>query len=357
MMRFFNKFVGNRAPLPNGVKNSVKVYCWGPDKLLPALHTALEITKGDERYYLSFSPYTIEGLEHLSILEIRSGVSAYFQENFEQERLYRGYRRAHEDDKEINKLCHDDILKRAQQLPSHTQDVLKILGNPNETVELHSLNLEKMIKKVNFLKRPSEAQSESKLIQAEKLSYETRWASWASTYFHQKNTYNCSSIILDILYEGGLNNLISTYHDTFGAVGGLLGTALGIASYMNNRMLQEAVLKLAISFFAGRGVGGFADGWNDIQSILNLIVRNAKTDSTQQNLSAKCKSLQNGALHIGLRLMSATFSSLVALVKYGPIVPEWLATTPELVMNLVHQAKREEDTLYLPVGYSRPILA
>lgn len=353
MMRFFNKCVGNRAPLPNGIKDSVRVYCWGPDKLLPALHISLEITRGGERYYVSFSPHSIEGLEHLSIQQMRSGIPAYFLGSFEEERLYRGFKRAHEDDEEIKKLRHEDILKRAQQLPSQTQESLKILGNPNETVELHSLDLEKMIKRVRFLKRRSDIQSELKLSQTEHPHYETKWASWASTDFHQKDTYNCSSIILDVLYEGGLNNLISTYHDTLGAACGLLGTALGIASYMNNRILQEAVLKLATTLFAGRGVGGFIDGWNDMQSILNLSARNAKPDPTQQNFSI----LKNGAQHIGLRLMSATFSSLVALIKYGPIVPDLLATTPELVMNLVHQAKREEDALYLPAGYSRPIVA
>lgn len=351
-MRFFNKCVGNRAPLPNGIKDSVKVYCWGPSKSLPALHTALEVTRDGQSIYLSFCPHAIEGLDNLPPSQLGRGFPGYFQESFDQQRLYEGFRKAHEEEKDIEKFSYEIIMRRAKKLPEKTQQELKTLGDPDEKVELHSLDLDKMIKKIHFLKRLASTDlTEFKLLEEkETVAYAAKWGSWASVYSHQTDTYNCSSIVLEVLYEGGMNNLTSTIHDPLGVAGGLLGTALGIASYLNNQVLQEAVLNLVAGFFGGRGAGGFVDGWIDIQSVINLMARADKSDAT------KCVTkLKNGAQHLGLRVMGALLTAVVSLVKSGPIIPEWLATTPELVMSLANQAKREEDALYLPV--SKPIFA
>lgn len=364
-MRFFNTLVGNRQPLPNGIKDGVKIYCWGPTRCITALHIGIEVNRGSERHYLSFYPYSVDADRSLS--QIRTGTAAYFEENFDMECSYQGYRKANDHDPEIINLNAEVIFDRISKLPREEQAELRRLGSPNDTIELHSLDLEKMIQKIAYFKRVAPLQAESKqLDKAEPLlsseehkdspAYEAKWGAWASVKLHQKDTYNCSSMALEVLYAGGLQNLTSTLHDAMGVAGGLLGTGLGVASYLNNRVLQEAFIKLAIGFFGSRGAGGFVEGWVDMQSVLNLAVRSEKPDATPQTVPTRCKkALKTGAQHIGLRLMGATLSTFVSLVKSDRFIPDWFATTPELVMSIARQAKDNENALYLPI--MRPVFA
>lgn len=309
----YNKFIGNRKQLPNSLTESVRIYCWGPLKHLTGKHIALEVVRNGKAYYVSFSPCTISELPNQSLFHLRQGIRGEFKNSFDDELLIQGYRKAHIDNQKIQILGNDAILSFISELSVEDQNRLRELGNPAQIAELHSLDLDEMIVEINRLKNADEI----------------LWGAWAGSILHQERTYNCASIILCVLYKGGLERLVSTYHDVLGVIGGIL---FGFISYWNNMALFAIIINLIKGIFLGRFIGGAYEGWTEIQSVFDLSAMEGKGNKFQTVL---------------LRLVSAICSAVVALLKTGAFIPELFNTTPQLVMDMMQKAQRAESALYL----------
>lgn len=311
VMSMVNKLIGHRKPLPNHPLNYVKVHCWGTSKVLPTKHTTLEIMYHGAVYYLSFSPL-IRPTAKGSIFSKREGIKAEFKDSFDDELLIQGFRIKYCNDLEALELRNEATLKRIRQLEPEEQDLLRKMGKPTQTEELHCLNLEKMIVEVQWLK-----ESES-----------VRWAAWSATQTSQKDTFNCASIILHVLNRGGLGELVSSYHDALGLLSGML---LGVAAGMQGGALLTVTLDFLTGLFFGRVIGGAYEGASDAQSLIDIFA-NAKHEK--------------GLKIIGLRIATTLFSAVSSVLKVGVILEELFCTTPQHVMERMQEAVRNESALY-----------
>lgn len=312
-LRLFYHLIGKRIPPINCLTDMAEIIMWDHPDYLPAQHIALKIIRHGAHYYLSFSPSTRRGLEERS--NLRSGVPGYFVENFEDDLLIQGVRLSPPKeqkeiiDKPLNEVTVIEILANAKQ--SQHSSTIKQYGRPQEVIQLHHLDLDKMIEKIKRLK-----------------STAAQWAAWSGTYFHKPNSYNCASVVLDVLYEGGLGHLISAKHDLLGIAGMLLG--IGYVYFYSQTWIIN-FFNIALGILIGRGVGGMLEGYIGIQSFLNLTARQHKDDTPTL---------------LGLRILSTCFSAFIGLVKPGPVIPAFL-TLPRDIMNLAQQAKMEEESLLL----------
>lgn len=334
MLSSLSRFFGKRKSLPNDFQSCVEILSWYHPEYLPTQHLALRIRDGNETHYLSFSPKIVRDRPKRSILQLRQGVDAFFVNHYEDELLIRGFRNAWPQIKDDLTTAHQQFFKKnnfktvsdievleiAGKLPAETQTKLRKLGNPTEVIELRSLNVKAMIQKMHAYKTAT---------------IPIQWSFWSGTYLHAANTHNCASIVLDLLYTGGMGNLIHSYRDVLTIAGTLLGVSY---VFMNSETCLETMAALvpeifknaAIGLVVGRGIGGFIEGYTEIQSFLNL---------------GSIKGKDNTTSVLGLRFVSASLSALIGFIKQGPIVPSVL-TMPREVLNLAHQAKVEEEDTF-----------
>lgn len=358
--RFFTKLGGCRKKLPNPEFDCAIVYCWEQSILSPAKHVALEVRQGKESYYLSFFPYSTANTNSYS--DATTGRSAFFVESLEAEQLFLGYRRRKLDDHKSQdeksnpeeKLNYFEILHKIRGFGAGKQNAIRNLGAPDQTIKLHSLDLDKMRDRIGALKKelPKTEITQFELeTQTLIPSYKSQWASIASAFSCRKQKpdkedkenkedkppipHNCASIVLDVLYAGGLGDLIPTSsQDVLGAMGFILGAA----SFIGNTNWIGATINLARTFFMFRGSGGFYVGWCEGQSVHDLIAANKTKEGEKESCSSA----------LGLRFYHASLSALFALVIPGHFFGEWIVTTPQGVMDRVIAAKKEEDALYVP---------
>lgn len=160
------------------------------------------------------------------------------------------------------------------------------------------------------------------------LKTQTKWAFWAGSYFHPPNTHNCASIVLDVLYAGGLGWLTVSTNDLLGIAGSLLGA--GYFAFMGSKDWLSALVNIAVGFVVGRGFGGAYDGYNQIQSFLNTVASQGR---------------DNMGTVLGLRLAGTLLPMLIGIVKPGRVVSAYM-TLPQDVVSLAHQAEVEERAKY-----------
>ncbi len=343
MLSFLPRFFGKRKPLPNDSQSCVEVLSWYHPEYLPTQHLALLIRDGNKTYYLSFSPKVVRNRPKRSLFQLRQGVDAIFVNHYEDELLIRGFRNAWPQIKDLTtahqqyfkensfKTVSDiEILEIARELPAKTQAKLRKRGSPTEVIELRSLNITAMIQKMDTYKMANPPM---------------QWSFWSGTYLHAANTHNCASIILDLLYTGGMGNLVHCNRDVLTIAGTLLGASyilMNSQTYLETiaELVLEALKGATIGLVIGRGVGGFIEGYTGIQSFLNL---------------GSLKGKDNIASVLGLRFVSASLSALVGFIKQGPIVPS-LLTMPREVLNLAHQAKVEEEDTFSVSTYQVPAI-
>jgi len=333
MLSSLYKFFGKRQPLPNGLQGCVEILAWYHPECVPAQHIVLLIRDAGEKHYLSFSPRVLHGLSERSFCQLREGVDGIFVDNYEDELLIQGFRNAWPNinndlteaqqtfikNNTFKKLSDIEILELTQHFSFNKKAELRQLGEPTEVIELRSLNVEAMINKINLYKTASTPM---------------KWASWSGTFLHKPNTHNCASIVLDVLYTGGLGHLIHSNRDLLTAAGALLGASYAL---IYNKAYLETLTEIAIQtvqyavggLVLGRATGGAMEGYTEIQSFLNLVAIQGK---------------DNIGSVLGLRFGITLLSAVVGLIKQGSIVPS-IVTLPREVLNLVYQAKvREEET-------------
>ncbi len=277
-------------------------------------------------HYLSFGPAKSEGLSHLPLLfgkvTQRTGVVGNFTETYKDDLLIQGLRNAALNEEKgidlppnLKKMSPLEVLVHAKEnYTSATKARLRELGKPADVIRLRTLDLNKMIIR----------------IQQYKTDKEMHWAFFSGTYFHKEHRHNCASIILDVLYAGGLDQVApASYNNLTGLVGGLLGVAYAYHQWDHSSAQSNAWI-IASSAAIGRATGAAYDGYHGIQSFLNVVTKEER-DSWGSVL--------------GLRINSAVCSAIVGIFKSGPF-NSGLLTLPEEVGYIAVNASRNEQSLY-----------
>lgn len=325
LSRFYYSLTGTRHPSPNSLNDYAQLLIWEHSDYLPAKHIALAIHYEGKQHYLSFSPAELGGLSKRPLLEQRDGVTPYFIENREEELLIQGFRNdwpnlqslLNQDQKtllngrNLKIVSASEIVSIAKLFSAYQQKMIKEKGHPHQIETLRDLDLEKMIE----------------MIQGFKSNSSIKWASWCGTYFRKPGRHNCASMVLDVLYKGGLGHHLSSPHDILGAASMLVGASM---AFYNNDTWINAILNLIEGLIIGRGLGSAYEGYVGIQSFLNLM-----SASGESQLSAT----------LGLRFLSTTLSSFIGVIKPGPLVPAFL-TLPQDVVALVQEAKINEEAIF-----------
>jgi hypothetical protein len=327
-LAFFSQLAGYRKPLlkENNLFDYAEVIAWYHPEFCASQHTALRLVRnGIETHYLSFSPINLTAASKTPFAKLRVGIDAHFVPSYEDELLIQGFRNAWPDIKsELNgrqkSYLKNDSLKNvsdfhilaitAELSPERQAQIKKQFGRPSEVIELRSLNFEAMAERMEFLMEPDNL---------------TKWAPWSGSYFRGAGAHNCASIVLDVLYAGGMH----TYsNDLLTAAGLLLGA--GYFVFCDHHAWLEAVIDIAVGCAASRAVAGAREGYLGIQSFLNVMATQGA-----DNLPAL----------LGLRFTSTLLCSVIGILKSGPLVPAFL-TLPRDVMTLAQQAKVEEEVLF-----------
>lgn len=328
LSRFFKTLVGSRSAVTDFTQ-CVEVLAWYHPECVPSQHMALRIRELGHIHYLSFSPKSLHGLAERPFLDLPKGVEGVFIPTYEDELLIQGFRNAwpaiqnelSDQQKSfisrssIRKISDIEILGIAQskQFSHERKEELRKIGKPTEIIELRTLDINAMVTKLNQFKSPET---------------NMQWASFCGTYKHQKNTHNCASIVLDLLYEGGMGAMITSNNDLLGLAGTLLGVGY---TYFTGYYWLHIIKNISFGLLFGRCIGGAYEGYTGIQSFLNLLSTQGKDN---------CGSI------LGLRVLSTCFSAIVGVIKPGPVVPAFL-TIPRNVLDLAHQAKVDEENIAL----------
>jgi hypothetical protein len=341
MINFLYQLTGYRDRSPNAMDDKVTLYEFSHPIYNPSSHLGLLVEKGGQPYYFSFSPKDARGLKEIPFGMLREGREGFVLSDFEEETLLWGFRHAWNDDfpaqlkdnqiekflnyfdenrqtvgepsdfirKNFKYLSDCQLLEIAKLFPDATKSTLKSHGQPDGMTVLKTLDLDAMIAKMkHFEDKPP------------------TWAPWASTYLHKENTYNCGSIILDILYTGKMGRLVTSSATQWSMVGALLG----LLSLIKTDEAALVCAAIGIGFAGGRVAGGAYDGCKNVQYFFNM---NANTENDKTSIV------------VGLRILSIFFGAILGPLKTGPFFPAFL-TLPKNVMSLATEAKAAEDSCY-----------
>lgn len=213
--------------------------------------------------------------------------------------------------RKVKKLSSTEILKIAMLFPPDQQAHLRKMGTPTELVTLQTLDTIRMVDRLNYFKSTS-----------------IQWVSWGrNPRKHDEKIYNCASIVLDVLYAGGLGKLITSPSDSAGVIGTLLGAGY---AFLNNHPWLKTLEAIGVGMLLGRGTGSAYEGSSGIQTLLNLM--NTRRKDT-------C------CLVLGLRVMSACLSSVIGTFKLGYLITDFLALPPD-VMHLSLEYQRTENAMF-----------
>ncbi len=327
--QFFFLTTGKRLPWPNDKCNFVKVNLFKHSQLT-AGHISLEIHHEDECCYISLMTDIHENFSNHSLFQLRKGVASYFVPSLQEECQIHGFINsgphiwqhvpAAFKNKRGETLTAKEVLEIVKQLPIEIQQSLIELGKPHNTLILYSLDTQKMMRVAKSFRN----------------NQEILWASFTGTGSHQKNTHNCANIGLEILYAGGMADLLIPEREIFGIMGGLLGVAY---TFTHCESLVNIIVGFAIGFITGRLVGGAVEGYRDIQNFLNIV-----TNQRQDQLSTL----------LALRMASVLLGSFATLLPGGPNFTSIL-TLPNNVFTLALQAKNIEEATYGPEPARRSI--
>jgi hypothetical protein len=243
----------------------------------------------------------------LSVLKQSEEPSEYSSEDINLDDLAKGIR------SHFKSLGDSEILAVAKKFDKNKERMeahLHAHGEPEKTI-LKTCDLKAMLDKMNEYSRSKPT-----------------WAPWAGTYFHQENTHNCSSIILDILYAGKMDRLLTSSATKLSYVGALLG----LLSLMKTDDPLVIAASIGIGFLGGRAVGGAWDGFSNAQHFFNM---NAGTKHEKTSTI------------IGFRLMSTMMGAVIGMMKWGPFFPAYI-TLPKNVVALAKEAAEVEDSIYRP---------
>jgi hypothetical protein len=346
MFHSLKQCIGHRNTSPNTMRDEVVLCEWSHPIYNPSSHLGLKIHKDGHDYYFSFSPKNTYDIAHIPFARLRMGLPGFIVRQFKDETLLWGFRNAwgrglqqklsHEQINQLNayyeanhpgtsltsnKLSQEviddfahlrdsQLLEVARKFDKPLKSQLRALGQPNggETV-LRTLDIQAILDKISDF-----------------VSNTPQWAPWAGTYLHHENTYNCASIVLTLLYAGGMGKLINSRANEYAVAGTLLGLLSLTVSY-DPILLAES---MAVGLGGGCVLGAAVDSYHDIQHFFNMIAGSPE---------------DNPGTLFGMRLVSVLCGGLIGAVKQGPFLPAFLCL-PRNVVELARQAEQNEKNTH-----------
>ncbi|MFI4957476.1 MAG: hypothetical protein ACHQAX_09775 [Gammaproteobacteria bacterium] len=297
--------------------NTAELLVWGHPVYNPGHHLGLKIhDKGDDHYF-SFSPISLEGTARMPFKACHQGREAYVMTSYAHEQLIWGVRKKWlrlqsklnpeqlvllPENLSIAQVSDKTLLEIALLFPPSIQSELSMVYEPERFV-LNNLDIESMISKIRHFKSDSGKQL---------------WAPWAGSLWRNRNTHNCASIILEILYAGKLRRRVHSPHD-------MASILVGLGCFMVSLLLKmqpiEMLIAMTAGFFIGRILGGAYEGYDGINHYLQMR-----------------KLLYKDPIRviIGFKLFSSLVCAIAGIFIYGPIFPA-LITMPKNVAWLVRK--------------------
>lgn len=330
LLAFFYPALGIRIQNQGAVGDYADLVGWEHDIYNPSGHVGLSIKHGSERRYISFSPRSTEGLKTTPFMQLGNGRPAVLTTNMKADKMLWGLRRCWNELR--NNLTSEQLALTDNGSITHLSDhelhnltllfdenMLLDNGSPSFTIRLKTLDLAAMIKRIDSL-----------------TSQTGLWAFWSGAHWHEPKTYNCASIVLKVLYEGGMRDKVHS-HAFYCSVMGLF---LGFTALSMTRNPAFIFCGLVLGFISGRFAGGMMDGYQDIQPFLDLVANESKDDM--------------GTL-LGLRIASSLSVAFASLLRSGPIFADYFAL-PRHVESLAEEARHFDDSrhLFAPARRTRP---
>lgn len=332
--------LGLRRASPNPIEcNTVTLYIWQHAIYNPSGHLGLCVRTGSPdaqlENYFSLSPKSLEGIDDIPPLRLRDGRPARITDSFAEEKLIWGCRRhwaglkytLNQEQKDllpydlsITKISDETMLQIAGKFDGPTQRRLISLGEPNDVITLKTLDVDKMKSKIEAYKNSSPP---------------LQWAALAGTYAHPAHGHNCASVVLSILYAGGMDKLVISPHAMAMSLG-IFAAAITCFA-VGQPTVAEGVIRVLIGAAMGIAAGGIYEGCGDIQPLLDTMPV-LKRDSFPTIF--------------GLRLLCMIVTPILSIGKIGHTFPAYL-TMPKQVVALAQEAQRAEDHAYKFVPASR----
>jgi hypothetical protein len=283
-----------------------------------AKHVSIEVCYKGDKEYISFVTDIIPDFgDSSNPFKLRNGIPAFFIPSFKDECQLCGFLNHPKIKTKFakKKRTARENLEIIKDLSLKEKEKLQKLCHPQNVITLFGLDAEKMLRHARQLK------------ENEKIS----WAPFAGTLNHQPHVYNCASMVMELLYVGGIASLLSGRIKLHGYIGALLGFAYVLAHCPT---IINLIYGIIVGFIAGGIIGGACEGFNNIQYFLNVLAREQK-DSLSAVLGLRATSI---FLHSFLRIFPSTLtqSSILAL--------------PAHVFDMAQEAKKQEDAMYLHVN-------
>lgn len=294
---------------------TAELLVWGHPVYNPAYHLGVRIQSQGKEHYFSFSPISLDGTTSMSLGELHQGRESYAITSYDNEKLIWGLRKKWirlrgilsdeqkallPNDLSIAQVSDKILLDVAVLFPSSIQSELSLVYEP-EKISLNHCDVTTMIKKIKHF-----CTDEGRQL----------WAPWAGSLWRNKDTHNCASIILEILYAGKLKRFAHSMHDILGVVGAFIGFSVSL-------IIQPEVCLLSTlgAFIIGRVLGGAYEGYVDIEYYLQM---------------RKLLKKDSAIVIIGFKVLSSILCAVAGVFIYGPIFPA-LITMP---INVVALAKK-----------------
>lgn len=329
---FFAQLTGQR--LPSTKDKPVTIYVF-ENPVLHAMHVAIEINSAAYVSLVTDEEFDFDGL---NVKELRNGIPAYFIPSFKEEcQLYGFLNCPAIRQKYVRGKCTaQEILKIIETLTPDEKRLIKKIGQPQHKVTLYSLDIEKMLAHVTKIKEET-----------------VKWAPWAGTVIHQRNTYNCASVVMELLNVGGIQRLLIPPAELCSYLGALLGLAYALTHCPTT---INMILGLMIGGFSGRIIGGAYEGCTSVQYFLNVIAREQKDDLTVVLGLSAASILSNAFVRSFLRLL-IVYPAIIYPVSLRNFLTSLGCTSmyasilalPEEVLDLAQSARREERAMYVEV--------
>lgn len=231
-------------------RNYVAIHFWPQTDRNSAGHISLTIVIDRKGYHVSYwHQRDIAQCEKDKLKTQYDGIAPFWVESFDDDCLIEGYRHA---------ACENPRLNAREILEKIKSEQFTQRMPPSQSIKLYSLDLQKMLAAFEDYK-----------------NHDHKWAFFSGHQYHALGAHNCSSIALYLLYQGGMESLISGYSDFLREWAFLIAVSssfLWVASFVSLCTIS------LMSGLAGSAVGGAIDGFQDVQPFLRVCNINKKSN-------------------------------------------------------------------------------
>ena len=294
-------------------KDYVIAHFWPQTDRNSAGHVSLEIVNDGKKHHVSYwHQRDIEQCKKDKLKTQYHGVEPFWVNTFEEDCLIEGYRHYSADNPQLNAR---DILQKCRETQFHAP------MQPVQSIKLFFLNIGKMLKAFSEYKANAH-----------------KWAFFSGWQHHAEGAHNCSSIVLFLLHEGGIEPLVTSYAES-------LRNVVLIISVMTSVFWASSIFKLCaltlLSGLAGSAVGGGIDGYQDVQPFMRVL-EITKKDSF--------------AAKTGITLSAILMSSILAVLQNTHYFVSRF-TLPGNVLAIVMQAAQAVISAINHVMQSEPVFS